>query len=357
MACGTSPPSEPALQLSRRAQAFINGGDDRREYFELTEDQRGALQQFTVALMTGGAAEALLDGDLGALPTWGEADQLCDDQPFVNQPSAAFCSGVLLDWDLVLTSGHCVSAVPLSELRVVFGYYYETPGELALSKPDVYQPARVVASRRDEAAAGERLDFAWLQLKSMAQAPHRPAAAYTRSSGARERAPVISIGAGGGVPLKWDQGAEVQDTRPGFDDYFVANTDTSQGSSGGGIFDERLAVLGSLARGAPDFTRTSEGCYVTNTEPDPDAAQEQFTYVHRAVAALCEAGSDSVLCDPACDEPCGSDQPTLELRAGDDGGCSLAPRDARRHLPAALTLAALTGLVLARRGRVRARRS
>ncbi len=33
--------------------------------------------------------------------------QLCAEEPFVDQPAVASCSGVLIDEDLVLTVGHC----------------------------------------------------------------------------------------------------------------------------------------------------------------------------------------------------------------------------------------------------------
>jgi hypothetical protein len=268
------------MTLGQLHRAFVNGVDDRREYFELTEAwQRTALEQFTVALMSDSAAAALTSGHVGELPTWGEINGLCAGEPFGDQPAAAFCSGVLVDWNLVLTSGHCVSGLPQASLRVAFNYFYSSEGELALSEDDVYPVRRVVMAQRDDATPdeGERLDFGWLELESPAREPHRPAPTYTRSRGASESDRVISIGAGGGVPIKWDEGGRVRYTRSEFDDYLIADTDTSQGSSGGGLFDENLVLLGSLARGAADFVRTDAGCYATSTESDPSAAREQFT--------------------------------------------------------------------------------
>jgi hypothetical protein len=142
----------------------------------------------------------------------------------------------------------------------------------------------------------------------------------------------------------------VQDIRAEFDDYLVADTDTSQGSSGGGIFDGGMALLGSLARGAADFEPTPEGCYVTSRESEPSAAREQFTYAHRAVEALCATGSESALCDSSCEQPCdaGLLGPSGSNDAdSNDSGCSMSPR-AARHAPVGLWLA--FGLVaLARR--------
>ncbi|HTV25922.1 MAG TPA: serine protease, partial [Polyangiaceae bacterium] len=333
--CGAEAPGEFSATLGQNSEAFVNGGDDRREYFELAEPaQRAALEQFTVALMTDSAAAALTGGHVGVLPTWSEINSLCDGEPFGDQPAAAFCSGVLVDWDLVLTSGHCVSAIPQPNLRVAFNYYYQAEGELAMRDEDVYPVGRVVVSRRDDPTPndqGERLDFAWVELERPAAPPHRPAPTYTRSRGASESDRVISIGAGGGVPIKWDEGGRVRSTRSEFDDYLIADTDTSQGSSGGGIFDEDLVVLGSLARGAADFARTDAGCYVTSSESDPTLAREQFTYVHRAVEALCAAGSSSVLCDDACGEPCDAGALEPLRKKSDDSGCSFAASAPRGH--------------------------
>ncbi len=325
-ACGAPSDSfdDQEFGLAQLSESFVNGSDDRQEYFHLSQAaQRAALERFTVALMPQSTAEVVLSGDMASLPTWGELDELCPDEPFGDQPSAAFCSGVLVDWDLILTSGHCIAAIPLPELRVVFGYYYATPGELAVSRSDVFTVESVIESRRDPGSGGgERLDFAWLRLTRNVTPPHEPARVHTRGDATIIGASVISIGAGGGVPFKLDAGGKVQNTRPDFDDYFVADTDTSEGSSGGGIFDENLAVLGTLARGAPDF-QLSDGCWTTARQADPAQALEEFTYAHRAVEALCEVQPDRYLCDEACEQPCTAEG--LPLVIYDEDGCSLRP--------------------------------
>lgn len=363
LACGAENHAPAAGELGREQQAFVNGADDRREYFELDDAaQRAALEHSAVALMTGSAATAMIDGRFELVPTWGQVNALCDDQPFADQPSAAFCSGVLVDWDLVLTSGHCVNVVRLEQLRVAFGYYYDAAGQLAMGEDDVYAVERVVTTRRDPGVPddeAERLDYAWVQLAEPVRAPHRPAPVYTSERAVSEGDPVVSIGAGGGVPLKWDDGGSVQYARPDFDDYFIANTDTSQGSSGGGVFDQDLAVVGSLARGAADFSLTSDGCFVTNVESDPAQALEQFTYVHRALEGLCASGSDSVLCDSECGEPCdaGALEPQSSgQRDGDDGGCTLSAGAVSTPGLGELALAALSLATVSLRRRARRQR-
>lgn len=340
--------------LGSAQAAFVNGADDRREYFEVTDGaERAEFEQSLVALVPQYNALALAQGNAKALSTWGEVNSLCEEEPFVDQPSASFCSGVLVDWDLVLTSGHCVSVVPLSELRIVFNYYYREPGELAVSEEDIYQVEEVVAARTDRDPGAGRLDFGWLRLKQPVRPPHRPTRLQTGSSGAALGDVVISISAGGGAPLKLDAGGQVLDLRAETNDYFIADTDTSEGSSGGAAFTEDLTLLGTLARGAPDFVRTDAGCWTTDSASSPLEAREQFTYAYRSVQALCEREPSSWLCDPSCDDsPCDPPpRPDPDTDAAiDSDGCSLGKLPNSTSGPT-LALASLLLLVLKRRRR------
>jgi hypothetical protein len=353
-ACG-GPSEAEGLGIARGTQAFVNGTDDRQEYFELTRaEDRAALRQSAVALVPVEIADALADGISARVTTWGELNDLCADEPFEAQPSAAFCSGVLVDWDLVLTSGHCTDFLPPSAYRIVFGYYYGAPGQLAISADDIYEPAEVVTSRLDPSGQDDRVDFAWIRLRRPARPPQSPAAVHTRARGVALGDPVISIGAGGGVPIKLDAGGLVRDIRAGSDDYFVADTDTSEGSSGGGIFDSELALVGTLARGAPDFVAREDGCWISDRESDPALANEQFTYAHRAVEQLCATGAASALCDPECGAPCSVlTGPVVSVSDG-DGGCAIGGRSNAATGPGPWMLALL---LLAQRRRARVRDS
>ena len=317
--------SGAAADLGAARAEFVNGADDRREYFEVTEDaERAPFEQSLVALVPLFNARELSQGNEKALSTWGEVNGLCEGEPYLDQPSASFCSGVLVDWDLVLTSGHCVNVVPLSNLRIVFNYYYRQPGELAVSEGDIYEVEEVVTSRTDRDLNAPRLDFGWLRLKKRVQEPHRPARLQTGSPDTALGDAVISISAGGGAPLKLDAGGQVLDLRAETNDYFIADTDTSEGSSGGAAFTEDLTLLGTLARGAPDFVRTDTGCWTTDHASSPLEAREQFTYFYRSVQGLCEQDQSSRLCDSSCrDSPCDPPPRPDSDGAIDTDGCSL----------------------------------
>lgn len=353
LACGAEEPGPGwALPLGALEQAFINGEDDRLEYFELEDESAQVLmEQSVVALLPDALARPLARGNLGVLTTWGENHDLCEDEPFGDQPAAAFCSGVLVDWDLVLTSGHCVNVFPLSRIRAAFGFYFRAPGELALTSRDVYGVAEVVLARDEVTPTGERLDYAWLRLAEPASSPQLPVAVRARASDLEVGESIIAINAGGGVPFKHDGGGRIRDRRGGLNDYFVADTDTSEGSSGGPAFDEELKLVGTLARGAPDYVPTAEGCVRTDRESDPALAREQFTYAFRSVEGLCELEPDRWLCDTSC-EDCGVPPPPS---ADFEESCALAaPRGGRSPAAGAgllaLALAALGSRRRARRG-------
>jgi hypothetical protein len=162
-----------------------------------------------------------------------------------------------------------------------------------------------------------------LRLSEPVRLPHVPAAVRTQTPELAVGDGIVAINAGGGVPFKFDGGGRVRDLRPGLDDYFVADTDTSEGSSGGPAFNEELALVGTLARGAPDFVQTSSGCAATDHEEDPRLAREQFTYVARSVEGLCEVDPDRWLCDSSCEDDC-EPPPSPTVLSEVAGGCDLS---------------------------------
>src|SRR5690349_16580867 len=71
-ACG-APAADEGNALGQLGEAFVNGTDDRQEYFHLNEaGDRAALERFTVALMPEWVADLVVAGDMADLPTWGE---------------------------------------------------------------------------------------------------------------------------------------------------------------------------------------------------------------------------------------------------------------------------------------------
>lgn len=354
--------------LSKQGSEIVYGEDDRLEYFELTNaDWRTLLDTSIVALVPrDDVREARGEVHIDA-PSWGDLASLCPGERFAEQPAAAFCSGVLVDWDLVLTAGHCARVYAPEDIAFVFDYHYAAPGTLALhSTAEIARATQVIAERLDGAAAVPRLDYAWFRLDRPVSLPRMPAAVRRT---AVPGAPVLASGdrvtvvaASSGLPNKLDPNGRVTDPRSATADYFIAETDTFEGASGGGAFDPTLALVGVLARGQSDLAITEAGCNVTVRDPEssapndssgaPDANDdkkfidtrgEDFTYADRAIADLCaQDPSASSLCRADCGDPCRA-LPPAARRA--DSGCALrAPGSASAS--AALTIALASALVL-----------
>jgi hypothetical protein len=94
--------------------------------------------------------------------TAGEEMNLCPTERFVNEPSAASCTGALVGPDLVLTAGHCTSA-PSDCENMVFGFDYLVdenqvlPGFIPTEK--VYFCKEIVSSKIENG-----LDYAFVRL-------------------------------------------------------------------------------------------------------------------------------------------------------------------------------------------------
>ncbi|HEY4989020.1 MAG TPA: trypsin-like peptidase domain-containing protein, partial [Opitutaceae bacterium] len=334
----------PPEAARRQSAPIVYGEDDRQEYFEAAPVAQALLGSSMVALVAKDNIVSGAQGPIPSTPSLGTAANLCPGERFGQEPSVAFCSGVLVDWDLVLTAGHCARLFALNDYVVVFGFYYAAPGALAATNADVAQPTEILAEALDPQGADPRLDFAWIRLDHPAMAPRRPAPIYVRPPPVDTGEPLLSIASGAGIPMKVDADGHVRDSRASSGDYFVADTDTSGGASGGGAFDPQGALLGVLARGGTDYVETDAGCNTVNVVPDGGEAQEQYTYAHRAVEALCgDGGAPSSICRADCGNPCQA-SPQPPATAG-SGGCAVGPwRGARGWDKTWILLAVTLGL-------------
>ena len=292
-------PSDPQPQLTERSEAVVYGEDDRTDVYA-HEDPfwRDIARTSIVALIPRGAVRFDPSGQVTIQAgTLGEGRNLCDGQRFYDDPTAANCSGTLIDDDLVLTAGHCVETQSDCEgYYYVFDYHYAAEGVLEeIDVNDVYECRQLAAQE----LSGGRFDWGVVQLDRVVTAPHAPAPVWAFDEALPAGAPVTVIGFGSGIPAKIDTGGRVIDPREDTLDYFEATTDTFGGNSGSGVFNEDGEVVGILVRGEQDYVN-SGGCTVVNELADDGSeGAEDITYVGRAIEDLCDSGSDSLsLCGP-----------------------------------------------------------
>jgi hypothetical protein len=327
---------QPAVE--RSTAAIVYGSDERTDYYASDSAAQALIAGSVVALVAGSELEDMQASSLAEAQTYQQKLGLCPDEAFADQPAPAFCSGVLADWDLVLTAGHCLRRFALEDFVVVFDFYYSTADRLALSSDSIRRPVEIVNERLDAAGSEPRLDYGWLKLDRAVDEKRAPVPLYREPAPLQQGDSILAIGSSGGLPLKADAGGRVTETRPEGLDWFTATTDTSHGASGAGAFDRDAILTGILARGGTDFVTTDEGCLATALLSEDAAAEEQYTYVHRALEGLCER-TESSLCRADCGEPCTAlpPPPVLEAR-----GCSLSLRsDRQANLAWSLSLALL----------------
>lgn len=192
----------------------------------------------------------------GALP-------LCEDEPFIGQPSGATCTAFLVGPDLVATAGHCLAnQTACSQRRFVFGFHAQdaegTQVPASVPASDVYECSELIV-RVHEGTHKRDKDFALVRLDRTVRG--RTPLALRTSGTVPTGTPLVSIGAMLGLPLKVANGI-VTSQDYGEDTRFGADLSMAQGASGAPVISFYLQqVEGILVSGpGPD--------HVLGTNPD-----------------------------------------------------------------------------------------
>jgi len=200
---------------------------------------------------------------------------LCDGQRYNSQPAPGFCSGTLIDDDVILTAAHCVFGVDLpdtTEMRVVFNHYNiatdapadiecDTPAGQICDSQDVFRFRPILVGDR---FTDVHEDWAILQLvdatgNSKPATRYRPAPVRQDLTPLEFGTPLAKIGAPNGIPLKISLSKAVQgnggvlNVPPNDPKAYFAFLEAFRGDSGGGVYDAQEFNLVALVSGGPNF--------------------------------------------------------------------------------------------------------
>lgn len=290
-ACSSDTPPDATVERSDRV---IYGQDDRVELYEHEDEVFTALaRSSSIALMPMGVMGRAGNQWRINAPSLQQGFNLCSSERFTEQPTAAFCSGTLIDDDLVLTAGHCLSSQADCEAaRFVFNYHYRAPGELeTIAAEDVFTCRELLVRRLS--LGSELQDFAIVRL-NRAATPRFTPAPITREEGSLRTGDALAmIGYGSGIPLKIDDGGRVLSIAPG-GFFFRASVDAFAGHSGSGVFDADGRLVGILQGGETDYVRDGS-CFRANVLPASGGALggETVMFARVAVDLLCGFGYGS----------------------------------------------------------------
>jgi len=281
----------------------IYGEDDRREFFEVDEEQQRFIRESVVAFIPNELIDDVVPDDVDVAHFTLLDGGICRDHPLANQPKAAGCTGTLIDDELVLTAGHCAEVRGFcEEFSAVFDFYYTAPRTRAQITIDaVYGCAEVLTARNWDGA-----DWAIIRLDRPVDEVRRPAPVAARGV-MPEGMEVVSTGFSFGAPAKTTHGVFLENSQT----MFNTHLDVSSGASGSGVRDPLGNVVGVLALGPYDEERATCTTDATLTE----SAEEPPTVVYYASAAvdqICADGYPSArLCDPDFVDPRDVEEPAI----------------------------------------------
>lgn len=233
----------------------IYGNDSRTEAYVMHRyPMFAAFQDASVAMITPQHLVAAGNDNYWIrAPRFRDDKKLCSSERFLDQPTAADCSGTLINSNTVLTAGHCITnAKECQNSLFVFGYAYAGPGQVNVAVPrsNIYACRQIIYREEDSNSHPDRADFALIRLDRPVT-NHRPAsldARHVYSVGE----PLIMAGYPSGLPLKFADGViqSIHTKKPTFD----STLDAYGGNSGSPVYSPITgAVIGILIDGEEDY--------------------------------------------------------------------------------------------------------
>ena len=312
--------------LTRHQNRVIYGEDSRLDYYELEADSviRRRVMHSSGVLVRPQALSVQGERVITNVGTLGAVKNLCEGERFHAQPKIGYCSGTLIDDDLVLTAGHCVDdANDCANTRLLFRSLYLSSDELVdLSIRDLYECQEVVTRLNNGGG-----DYAIFRLDRPVEGNLEPAPVKEGDALLSSGTQLALVGGPNGIPIKTDLEGTV--TRPGDPStriFFGLSVDAFGGNSGSALYNALGEIEGILVQGRTDysFDQTDQCFRVNQIEVDETGhsvdgrGEETGVYVSRAIEALCAQTSDT----PLCEGELGGQGGTMGQGGAEGGGMS-----------------------------------
>ncbi|MGE0764755.1 MAG: serine protease [Bdellovibrionales bacterium] len=276
-------PGEDKASAEKVSAKVVYGRDDRLDLHQVDVRWK-QLASATAALIRNNRVNPR-PGQMYAIKSgnFGRDYNLCENEPFRDQGTSAFCSGFLVGPDLMVTAGHCIrSSTDCTETAVVFGFGIHEAGQPTPEQLPASQVYRCFSVVKTVVSPTDGVDYAVIRLDR----PVRNVTPLTIRSSAGTvdvGTELAVIGHPVGLPTKVAGGAIVRTVNAGF---LIASLDTYGGNSGSAVFNVSTGeVEGILVRGETDF-KYQGSCRVSNTCDQNGCRGEDVTRIEHVRAAL-----------------------------------------------------------------------
>lgn len=259
----------------------IYGEDDREEISNISDPQVQKLARSTLALVESKNLRLQKNGQILIKGKgYGSTLKLCSTERFYAQKMFAFCSGVLVEPDVLLTAGHCIDDLEdCKSTSFIMDLRQEDWDEKMLIEPRQVRRCHRLLKR---SMRKDGLDFALVQLDSPIT-DREPVRWMTDSGPSSPR--LYMIGHPWGLTQKYSGNGHVVQT---FKHKLITDLDAASGNSGSPVFDEYTGLLvGILTEGEDDLVKApKKGCKMAKRCKSGDCLGETVLKIQTVIDNL-----------------------------------------------------------------------